>query len=396
MSTTPSRWAAAKPARPPSPGVRGPLTIRVVDDAAAAEQLREAWDELADACGAGPFARPAYGLAWWQHLGRGRLLVATAHEGGRLVALAPLHERRVGPCTVARWLGHGLGTIAELLVRPGHERAAGLLLQHLAAPTRVLDLVECREQLPGLAALQQLPGRTTTAAPRDRCPVADIDPGDPLAHLALREHKSMRTSLAARQRRIERAGLRLRMEVTETAEHLDALLPDLLAVFDAAEADRPRQHLLRPPWDGFVLDYLRETLDQGRSVVMLGYLDDRPFTLNAALLGPGTFSFWIGRYDPAAREFGPGNLMLRESFLWAGQRGIGHLDLLLGEGDYKRHWSTGSYATTEVHSATAWAGAAVLAAERATTWARERRQARRAAAERVRTDRSARTRAMRG
>ncbi|GAA4692863.1 hypothetical protein GCM10023226_33500 [Nocardioides nanhaiensis] len=68
--------------------------------------------------------------------------------------------------------------------------------------------------------------------------------------------------------------------------------------------------------------------------------------------------------------------MLRESFLWAGRRGIGHLDLLLGEGDYKRHWSTDSYATTEVRSATPRAGAAVLAAERAATWARERRAAR--------------------
>ncbi|GAA4692853.1 hypothetical protein GCM10023226_33490 [Nocardioides nanhaiensis] len=254
--------------------------MRVVDDAAAAEGLREEWDELADASGAGPFARPDYGLAWWRHLGHGRLLVATVRFHGRLVALAPLHERRVGPLTVARWLGHGLGTIAEPVVRPGHERAAGVLLQHLATPRRVLDLVECRESLPGLPALQQLPRRTTTAAPRDRCPVADIDPADPLAHLALREHKSMRTSLAARQRRIERAGLQMRMEVAETAEHLDALLPDLLAVFDAAEAGHPRQHLLRPPWGGFVLDYLRETLEQGRSVVLLGYLDDRPFTLS--------------------------------------------------------------------------------------------------------------------
>ena len=357
----------------------GPLRMELVGDLVAAERLREEWEELAEACAAGPFARPAYALALWRHLGKGHLLVGVVRvAGGRLLALAPLHERSVGPVRVVRWLGHGLGTIAELLVRPGHERAAGLLWQRVATPGRVLDLVECREELPSLAALLEIRGRRTEVSERDRCPVAVIDPADPLAHLALREHKSMRSSVAARLRRIERAGLTLRFETITSADELDAMLPDLLTVFDAAETGHPRQHLLRPPWDTFVLAYLRETLDAGGSVVLLGYLDDRPFTLNVALLAAGTFSFWIGRYDPAYREFGPGNLMLRQSFLWAGGRGIAHLDLLLGEGDYKRHWSTGSYATTQVYSATPGAGALATRAERAAEALRERRAARRA------------------
>lgn len=75
---------------------QGPLQIELVSDLGVVERLRERWDELADACAAGPFARPAHGLAWWRHLGRGHLLVGVVRDArGHLVALAP--------CTSGRW-----------------------------------------------------------------------------------------------------------------------------------------------------------------------------------------------------------------------------------------------------------------------------------------------------
>ncbi len=110
-------------------GTRTPRAeVRLVHDPAEAADLVAEWDELAEACGTGPLSRPRYALGWWRTLGRGRLLLATARVDGRLVVLAPLHERRAWPVRRVRWLGHGLGTVAEMLVLPGHEddRPGGL------------------------------------------------------------------------------------------------------------------------------------------------------------------------------------------------------------------------------------------------------------------------------
>ncbi|WP_323792709.1 hypothetical protein, partial [Nocardioides sp.] len=103
------------------------LTCDLTVTLEAAEALAPEWDALADACEAGPFARPLFALTWWRTLGTGELRVVTVRQDGELVALAPLHRRRVGPLQVVRWLGHGLGTVAEALVRPDRPGADAAL-----------------------------------------------------------------------------------------------------------------------------------------------------------------------------------------------------------------------------------------------------------------------------
>ena len=332
------------------------LTCEVIDDLAAAESLAPEWDALADAIGAGPLVRSAYCLSWWRGMGPGRLQVATVRDGDRLVALAPLHARRVGPVEVLRWLGHGLGTVSEALVLPEREDAARLLWERVAGPRRVLDLVESRAAAPALAPLVALDRqrRRTTVEPRDACPVIDLE-GDGLEHVRRPGSKNLRKVLKRADAALADAGRTFSVEVALDVDLFDKLLPDIRTAFDVAEAAKPRQHLLEPPYEAFVLPYLREEIARGQAVALVGYLDDQPITFLLAMITPvtSTLSLWISRYVPDSEQFSPGHLLLRSTFQWAAGHGLTRVDQLLGVSQTKRQWSSDTYETVDVRHGSA-------------------------------------------
>lgn len=344
----------------PAAAGRTPRTeVRLVHDAAEAADLVAEWDELADACGCGPLSRARYALDWWRTLGRGRLLLATARVDGRLVVLAPLHERRAGPVRRVRWLGHGLGTVAEMLVRPGHDAEAREVWAAVSTPARVLDLLEARGGAPGVAALTGLtvPGRRTLVRERDLCPVAEIT-GDGLEHVRAPGNRNLRKVLGRADRRLGEDGRDFRVTTAQDLSGFEALLPSIRTVFDAAEAQRPRQHLLEPPYAAFVLGYLRDCFAAGEAVAVVGHLDDEPVSFQVGLLtgrpggSSGVVSLWIARFAPAFGRYSPGHLTQRATFAWAAAQGWRRLDLLLGDSQNKSQWSTGSYPTLELHGGT--------------------------------------------
>ena len=262
-------------------------------------------------------SRPAYALTWWRRLGHGRLLVATVRDGGRLVVLVPLHERSAAPYRVARWLGHGLGTVGEVLVEPGSEQALNIAWAALASRRRVLELVECRDGL-GVASLAAFSRgvRRTTVSTRDRCPVITLS-GDGLSHLSLPAARNLRSALSRADRALSSEGLSFVVEVVEDAERFEQVLPELRQILDAAEAERPRLNLLRPPYEGFTVGYLREVLAGGRAAVLIGRANDSPVAFKAVLLNGSTASIWLMRFLPEAGRFRPGHLLFRETYLWA-------------------------------------------------------------------------------
>ena len=333
------------------------LRTELVDDPTRAEQLVPEWEALARRCGAGPLSFPDYCLSWWEHLGSGRLLLATVRDGeGTLLALAPLHERGVGPARVVRWLGHGLGTIAQVLLEPGREDAARALWAAVARRGRVLELLEARADRPGLPDPGVLDGRgrRTTIAPRDRCPVSDLSDDDGLGVVRARGNKNLRKSLKRADAALERQGSAFTATVATDPAGVEALLPQVREVFDAAEADRPRQHFLRPPYEPMTLDYLLGRAADGAAAVLVGLVDGRPACFQAGMLddvaGVRTLSLWLARFHPDFADLKPGYLMQRATFTWAAGAGVTRVDLLLGDTQTKRQWSTGSYATCEVTS----------------------------------------------
>ena len=351
----------------------------MVRNAERAASLAEEWDALADTCRAGPFPRPSYALSWWEHLGsrlpRSRLLVVAVRRGEELVGLAPLHERRVGPFSVIRWLGHGLGTVTEALVLPdehAEETAGRVWAAVLDNPAALAQLVECRDGRSGLAALAALPGRAATTAPRDTCPVVELT-GDAAAHLAVSTRSRMRRTLRVAQRRVETAGSTFTCQVAESPAQLEGLLPDVQSVFDAAEAARPRQHLLEGEWGEFTRAYLRAEVAAGTAVVFVGYVDERPVCFDLYLLADATLHAWVGRFDPHAASYSPGHILQAAGLDWAYKHGYRKIDLLLGDVPYKRSWATGRYATLDVMAGQRWVLPVATAALGALARRRERR-----------------------
>ncbi len=330
-------------------------SVQIVRDPAEALALAAEWDHLADRCGAGPFPRPDYALSWWQHVGsaapRSRLLIVAVRRGGVIVGLAPLHERHVGPLTVARWLGHGLGTVAEALVAPdGHENDTARRLWEavLDGPTTVAQLVECREHRSGLHVLGSgLRGCSAEIRVRDACPILEVT-GDTEQHLAGPERRRIRRTVRVVRRRLAEAGTTFRVEVASDLDHFEALLPSIRSVFDAAELVQPRQHLLRPPWGDFTVDYLRTSMAARRALAFVGHLDERPVSFDLVLLSGRTMHAWICRFDPATAAHSPGHLLRAAALDWAVAHGYSRIDLLLGDSVHKRQWATGSYATLDV------------------------------------------------
>lgn len=321
------------------------LTVTLED----AEALAPEWDALADACDAGPFARPLFALTWWRTVGTGSLHVVTARQDGELVALAPLHRRRVGPLQVVRWLGHGLGTVAEALVHPDHPTAAGALWGAASGRAHVLDLLESREHRP-LPTSQVLPrGHRVSSTARDACPVVDVR-GDAAAQLEGRAQRRVRRTISVARRRLEAAGLTLEVRTAEDPESLAALLPDVRRIFDAAEAAQPRQHLLAGEWEELTTGILTQGVASGGVVVLVAYVGETPAAFDIVLLTPGRMSSWIGRFDPETAPYSPGHLLQCAGFDWAAAHGITEVDLLLGDSFYKQLWADRTYATLEVQA----------------------------------------------
>lgn len=329
-------------------------TTEVVRTLDGARALAPEWRTLADDVFGSPFLQPAVALAWWEHLGRGELAIVTARDaGGRLMALAPLHERRLGPLTVARWLGFGLGAVGELLVRPGADDAAAAVWATAAdGPRRVLHLVECRHGGAGIDALRRDAPWAVHAELRDACPVVDVrGHRDVASFLAEPGRRKLRQNLARYDRQAERDGRKVTVDVHETGEDVTAVLADLTRVHDRAEAHRPKLHFLAGEWRAFTVAALAAAAAEERLAVFVLRVDDEPVGFHVVLTAGRVAYAWLARADPAAADFAPGHLMLRAVVGWAAERGLDTVDLQLGDDAYKLRWSSSTYDTLGVVAA---------------------------------------------
>jgi alpha-maltose-1-phosphate synthase len=325
------------------------MRARVVSSLHEADGLRPAWDALADETGATIAARPFWCLSWWRALGRGRLLVAVAERDGELLALAPLHERSLLGARVVRFLGHGVGVVSELLVRPDEEGAAEAVWRALPASRRgSLQLVGYRDGTAGLPALRRAV-RVVRSVRSDRCPVVDLGGGAD-AVLAARP-KRLRATLRRAEARLSEAGWKHEVDLIADPDALEHALGEMRRVHDLADAGRSRQHLLAPPYDSFTVEMLRRAAREGRLRVFLGRVGSTVVSYDAAFVSGRRLEAWLGRVDPAYRDFAPGHLALRAIVRRAASEGLGAVDLGLGDDVYKRQWSKDGYDTLTVQAA---------------------------------------------
>ena len=330
----------------------GSLEVEVVTSLDRARSIQDEWTELAVVCDAGPFGHPAFALAWWEHLGKGRLHLVTVRDGaGTLVGVAPFHVRSLGGLDVVRWLGHGLGTVGQLLIGRTKADVASTIWEAVDPGRVALQLLEYRHGGAGLLALRQ--GRWSVRAElRELCPVIDLRGVAGAAELLDRpDRRSLRKHLAKTDRRLERDSTKVSITRAETLAQIRDALPAVTAVYDAAEAARPRQHLLRGPYRPFLVAAMEDAARAGHLALLVADIDGEPAAFDLHLGIGSTASVWLGRHHPAAAAHSPGHLLLRAGVDWATAAGFDRLDLQLGGDEYKMRWAFETYDTIGVTAA---------------------------------------------
>lgn len=316
--------------------------VEVVDDLGRTTALVPEWEALADRCATGFAARASYALSWFTCAGRGELAVVVARRDGRLVALAPLHRRRLLGQPVLRWLGHGLGTVGELLAEDAD--AATAVWSSLAADGVPLQLSHVRADDPGSLALRRDSAWSVRLRLDDRCPV--LRPAD----AAPRSKRSLKR-LGQYRRGLERDVGPFALEVVTDAAGLDRRWPDVVRVAAAADRGRDRLDLCAPPFDGFTRRFLSAEADAGRLLLVGATVAGRWVAHEVGLRTGGTMSMWLSRFDPELAAWAPGHLVMRELLDRAEELGIDRFDFGPGENAYKLAWAQDGYDIATVTAA---------------------------------------------
>lgn len=281
---------------------------------------------------------PSFAMPWWRHLGQGQLALTTARaDTGELVAIAPLHSRRLLGARVVRWLGHGVGAVGHIVGVPEH---AQTLWQRLVDTDFAFDLVD----VPASAQPAQLPNVTIGRTAENACPFASLEPGWSLDDYLTGSHrKRARRELSRVAKRLDTAGAALRVAVHRTAGEVASALPDVRAIFDASEAAQPRLHLLAGDLEPFFIEALHEAAARSQLALLVAYIDDRPAAFDVLVTVGSTSYTILGRYHPAEREWGVGHVLMRDMAAEALARGSARLDLQIGDDDYKQAWADERY-----------------------------------------------------
>lgn len=216
-----------------SPAMR---QLRVLTDWDAFAALREPWDALVAASGAGPFVSHDWLAAWWAAFGGDRRpLVLQVWRDGQLVAAAPLSLSREPLHPSLPWPRHA--TIRMMSdhrtgfngwpVAPGHEDAVALMLSGLRDRGRdwsasFLEPIPMDASFENLVAGATAIGMPTLALPSIRSGVALLDKGWE-AYLKARSSKE-RWRIRSTCRKAEEAGTKLLTERDGVPDMLDRIL----------------------------------------------------------------------------------------------------------------------------------------------------------------------------
>jgi len=323
------------------------MAVQVLRSPSEMGDLPERWAALADTAGARHYAQPFWSLAWWRHLGHGELHVAVVESGGRPVALAPLYRQRRFGVDTLRFLGSDILGVSEVLVAPGHDAAADELWAFLLDRSRsVLDLRHHRFAGGGIDSLRRAENHAWQARLGPASPLVDIA-GSWEDYWRSRREK-FRDEIQRRRRVAEREKVPARVEIVVEPGDIEKRLPEMTAVFDAAERAQPKLHFLAGAYRPFTVDMLQRAAELSRLALFVLYFGDRPAATSFTFRSATRMSGGGSRFDPAFRKLSPGHLLWYAKLEYAFATGCTEFDLGAGDMPYKREWSTESYDTLDI------------------------------------------------
>ena len=331
------------------------LTVDLVDGLPGLHSLRSEWEALFDAVpSASPFLSYAWMAAWQATVGKGgRPLILCARDGGHLVGLLALSERRWAAMgkAVRRVSFMGERVVAadalDVLALPGCARpAVGAIMARLAAEP--IDLLVLDGLPPDSATMQQLAwqlgndGRGAyTLSTHQICPYLDLNAGwEATLSRSRRPHQFGRLLRAVSAL----DGFEIRT-VTEPGL-VGAALERLLTLHDRRWAVQGGSDALTLP---SVRDFHRRivaALAQGGMVRF-----EELWAQGACRATYYGFErgdhYWLYQtgYDPGWAKKSVAFVRMGLSIKEAAQRGVRYYDLLRGTETYKFDWAGGARVT---------------------------------------------------
>ena len=331
------------------PGRTDALRVEPVAGTGSWEGLREEWEALRAASGAGIFLSWEWMATWWQHYGTGHALclLAVRDAAGGLVGVAPLVRRvrryRGVPLRVVELLGTG-GEVSpdllDILARPDRAAAVGRAVwAHLAEQPSwdVLVLDSLAVEAAAAGALAEAAGHDGMAwgrEPRSSCPFIKL-PKTWEAYLACRA-AATRYDVGRKARALCR-GHDVKLERADDAPDLGLAMETLFNLhaarwrlrgdpgsFDRDPRNRPFHRAMavaaqRRGW--LRLHFLN--VDGRRVAGFLGYEVD------------GRLSYYQLGWEPAWARWSVGTVLIAEVLRDAIARGVNEFDFLRAAERYK-------------------------------------------------------------
>ncbi len=330
--------------------------IVLIMDIAQWQLWQSAWDDLlrhSTAFEARLFLSHEWLTTWWQHLGRGSLLVIAVADGDHLLAAAPLF---VAPsfllpmARLVRLIGNGKADYGDFLVRQGCEEVAGQIwrwlfahrsLWHLVAlhelPEESVALATLRElTLPPHIAVCELQGEVCHRILLNAVRCGQNESGS----WRLKATKRLQQQLKRRERQISQT-FEVRFEKAETPEEVDRALEQLFALHRLRWGQLGQTGVfLSPKVRRFHHAFAQKALRRGWLRLHLLFLNGAIAAAYYAFHCDGYAGFYTCGFHPAFARYSVGKVLLAKVIDAAEGEGAQVFDFMRGNETYKAEFGT--------------------------------------------------------
>jgi CelD/BcsL family acetyltransferase involved in cellulose biosynthesis len=329
------------------------LRVSAVTDGLAFARLRQEWNELHEASGAGLFNSWEWLFSWWHRIGQDRApWILTARDpNGRLEGLMALglERRRVAGRVVRRlaFLGetHVGSDYLDVIARSGNEeaiaRAFGLAIRAAAPSWDVLDLLDLHDDSVTLLALRDAfaPGEfDERVTERYLCPFETFEAGETFD--AFLRRTGRRDNYLRRRKWLEKQD-GFRITCARTPEALARPMAEFQRLHSLRWlSDGGSQGIKGPSVEAFHRDATQWLAERGKVRIYTLELGGRALASVYGLVHGDEFIYFQSGYDPEWRSKSVGLVLVGETFRDAIESGLRGYDFLRGTETYKSDWTS--------------------------------------------------------
>src|SRR4051794_11741288 len=290
--------------------------------------LMEAWDDLVDRSGDGPFCRPEWVCAWTEAFAPGELRVLALHRGDELAGVLPLLVRGRRAASPAN--SH---TPSFDLVAADDEAARALAEEALRRFGRLELSYLPREGRgwPALGAAVRAARRPAVAWAPVRSPYVALE-GDFESYCGALS-RNFRKELRRNERRLGEQG-----ELEIAFEAGDANLDEGLAL-EGSGWKQDTAILADPRSERLYRRVCAWAAERGTLRLCFVRVAGRAVAFDLCLVEDGAMYALKGGFDTGFRKYGPGMLLTWRSVEYAYASGLETYELLGADDDYKRRWT---------------------------------------------------------